>query len=84
MSADDLRRLALQKFPMTAPGLQRLEDELRTLKSRGAAGRHPGDRRSAQPWRPVSENAEYHAARERQSFIEGRIIELEEVVSAPR
>ena len=61
---------------MTAPGLQRLEDELRTLKSVErpaiilaiAEARSHGD---------LSENAEYHAARERQSFIEGRIMELE-------
>jgi transcription elongation factor GreA len=66
---------------MTAPGLQRLEEELRTLKSIErpaviaaiAEARSHGD---------LSENAEYHAARERQSFIEGRVQELEEVISA--
>jgi len=66
---------------MTAQGLQRLEDELRRLKSNErpaviraiAEARGHGD---------LSENAEYHAARERQSFIEGRIGELEEIVSA--
>ena len=72
---------ALQKFPMTLPGLQRLEDELRQLKGTErfeiiraiAEARTHGD---------LSENAEYHAARERQSFVEGRIAELEEIVSA--
>jgi transcription elongation factor GreA len=66
---------------MTLPGLQRLEDELRQLKGTDrfeviraiAEARTHGD---------LSENAEYHAARERQSFIEGRIQELEEIVSA--
>lgn len=66
---------------MTAPGLLRLEEELRNLKSVErpnviraiAEARSHGD---------LSENAEYHAARERQSFIEGRVIELEEIVSA--
>jgi transcription elongation factor GreA len=65
---------------MTAGGLQRLEEELRNLKSVErpaiivaiAEARSHGD---------LSENAEYHAARERQSFIEGRIEELEAVVS---
>jgi transcription elongation factor GreA len=71
----------VQKFPMTAPGLQRLNDELRQLKAEErpsiirqiAEARTHGD---------LSENAEYHAARERQSFIEGRIAELEEIVSS--
>jgi transcription elongation factor GreA len=66
---------------MTAPGLQRLSDELRQLKAEErpsiirqiAEARTHGD---------LSENAEYHAARERQSFIEGRIAELEEIVSS--
>jgi transcription elongation factor GreA len=66
---------------MTAPGLQRLEEELRHLKSTErpsiirqiAEARAHGD---------LSENAEYHAARERQSFIEGRIAELEEVIGS--
>jgi len=66
---------------MTAPGLKRLEDELRTLKSseRPAVIRAIAEARSHGD---LSENAEYHAARERQSFIEGRIAELEEIVSS--
>ncbi len=66
---------------MTPAGLQRLEEELRQLKSVErpaiivaiAEARAHGD---------LSENAEYHAARERQSFIEGRIGLLEEVISS--
>lgn len=69
----------VQKFPMTAEGLARLQDELRVLKSDErpaviraiAEAREHGD---------LSENAEYHAARERQSFIEGRIAELESII----
>jgi len=66
---------------MTAPGLQRLEEELRHLKSeeRPAIIRAIAEARSHGD---LSENAEYHAARERQSFIEGRIGKLEEVISA--
>lgn len=65
---------------MTPSGLSTLEDELRNLKTTErpaviraiAEAREHGD---------LSENAEYHAARERQSFIEGRITELEDVIS---
>ncbi|MGE0417616.1 MAG: transcription elongation factor GreA [Acetobacteraceae bacterium] len=71
----------MQKFPMTAQGLQRLEEELRHLKSseRPAIIRAIAEARAHGD---LSENAEYHAARERQSFIEGRIAELEEIVSS--
>ena len=66
---------------MTAPGLQRLEEELRQLKS----VERPSIIRALDEARThgdLSENAEYHAARERQSFIEGRIAELEEIVAS--
>lgn len=64
---------------MTAEGLAKLEEELKHLKSEErpaiiraiAEARAHGD---------LSENAEYHAARERQSFIEGRIGELETII----
>ena len=65
---------------MTAVGYERLEKELKTLKTVErpaiieaiAEARAHGD---------LSENAEYHAAKEKQSFIEGRIKELESVIS---
>jgi transcription elongation factor GreA len=71
----------VQKFPMTGPGLQRLTDELRQLKAeeRPSIIRQIAEARSHGD---LSENAEYHAARERQSFIEGRIAELEEIVGS--
>ncbi|MFB0923181.1 MAG: transcription elongation factor GreA [Alphaproteobacteria bacterium] len=67
----------MDKLPMTTEGHVVLQEELRNLKSVErpnivkaiAAAREHGD---------LSENAEYHAARERQSFIEGRIGELED------
>ncbi len=71
----------MQKFPMTASGLAALEEELRHLK----ANERPAIIRAiaeARAHGDLSENAEYHAARERQSFIEGRIAELEEITAA--
>lgn len=69
----------MQKIPLTAQGVHRLEDELKHLKSVErpavieaiAEARAHGD---------LSENAEYHSAREKQSFIEGRIQELEGII----
>ncbi|WP_439577282.1 transcription elongation factor GreA [Elioraea sp.] len=71
----------MQKFPMTAEGLARLEDELRHLKSneRPAVIRAIAEARTHGD---LSENAEYHAARERQSFIEGRVAELEAIIAS--
>lgn len=65
---------------MTAAGLARLEDELRSLRTveRPAVIRAIAE---AREHGDLSENAEYHAARERQSFIEGRVAELEDIVS---
>ena len=68
------------KVPMTADGYDQMQDELKHLKSVErpavivaiAEAREHGD---------LSENAEYHAARERQSFIEGRVAELEDKIS---
>ncbi|MCX2560146.1 transcription elongation factor GreA [Acetobacter farinalis] len=70
----------MQKTPMTDKGLKRLEDELRRLKSveRPAIIRAIAEARSHGD---LSENAEYHAARERQSFTEGRVLELESIIS---
>lgn len=66
----------MEKIPMTRAGFDQLDAELRQLKSEErpaviraiAEAREHGD---------LSENAEYHAAREKQSFVEGRIKELE-------
>ena len=70
----------MEKLPMTAGGLQRLQDELKTLKS---VERHAVIKAisEAREHGDLSENAEYHAARERQGFIEGRIKELENKVA---
>jgi transcription elongation factor GreA len=70
----------MEKLPLTRAGQQMLDAELRQLKSQDrpavikaiAEAREHGD---------LSENAEYHAAREKQSFIEGRIKELESILS---
>ncbi len=70
----------MNRVPMTDRGFSRLEEELRRLKTVDraeirhalAAAREMGD---------LSENAEYHAAKERQSHVEGRILELGDKLS---
>jgi transcription elongation factor GreA len=70
----------MSKVPMTAGGYESLVEEMKRLKSVDrpeviraiAEAREHGD---------LSENAEYHAARERQSFIEGRLGELEDKIA---
>ncbi|WP_422030774.1 transcription elongation factor GreA [Roseovarius sp.] len=70
----------MEKIPMTRKGYEAIEAELKQLKSveRPAIikaiseAREHGD---------LSENAEYHSAKEKQSFIEGRIKELEGAIS---
>src|SRR6056297_3299917 len=70
----------MDKIPLTRPGHTALNEELKKLKSQErpaviraiAEAREHGD---------LSENAEYHAAREKQSFIEGRVKELEAILS---
>lgn len=70
----------MEKIPMTRAGFIALDDELKVLKSveRPAVIRAISE---AREHGDLSENAEYHAAREKQSFIEGRIKELEALVS---
>src|SRR6202451_1596036 len=70
----------MDKIPMTAPGFKALEDELNRLKNQDrheiikaiSEARSHGD---------LSENAEYHAAKERQGWVEGRIAEIEDKIS---
>jgi len=70
----------MSKTPLTVGGAEKLKEELRRLKTEDrprvvnaiAEARAHGD---------LKENAEYHAAREQQSFIEGRIREIEAKLS---
>ena len=73
--------MAVQRTPMTRPGYDRLRDELDRLKR---VDRHAITKAiaEARAHGDLSENAEYHAAREKQSFIEGRIAELETTVGS--
>ncbi len=69
----------MEKIPMTAAGFKGLEDELNQLKN---VDRHEIIKAiaEARAHGDLSENAEYHAAKERQSFIEGRVMELEDQI----
>jgi transcription elongation factor GreA len=70
----------MDKFPITRKGYEKLEQEIKQLKTVErptvieaiSTAREFGD---------LSENAEYHAARDKQSFIEGRILDLEDKFS---
>ena len=72
--------MSVEQIPLTAEGLKELQDELENLKTVErplvikaiAEARAHGD---------LKENAEYHAARERQSFIESRVAELDDKLS---
>ena len=70
----------MDKVPMTQEGYTRLETRLKELKSveRPAVIRQISE---AREHGDISENAEYHAARERQSMIEGQILELEDKIA---
>jgi transcription elongation factor GreA len=70
-----------QRTPMTRDGFSRLQQELEQLK-REARPRIIKAIAEARAHGDIAENAEYHAAKERQGFIEGRIRELEAKVSA--
>ncbi|MEL7028945.1 MAG: transcription elongation factor GreA [Pseudomonadota bacterium] len=70
----------MEKIPMTAAGYEKMDAEIRRLKTVErpsviqaiSEARQHGD---------LSENAEYHAAKERQSWIEGQLLELEDKLS---
>lgn len=66
----------MQKYPMTVEGEQALRDELKQLKGIDRP-RVIKDIATAREHGDLKENAEYHAAREQQSFMEGRIQDLE-------
>ena len=69
----------MEKIPMTAAGFKGLEEELNQLKN---VDRHAiiAAIAEARAHGDLSENAEYHAAKEKQSFIEGRVMELEDQI----
>ena len=70
----------MERIPMTAAGFKALENEVNQLKNveRHAIIKMISEARSHGD---LSENAEYHAAKERQAFIEGRVMDLEDKLS---
>src|SRR5579883_3366708 len=81
MCKSNLEVIGMQKVPMTVKGAEKLRAELQRLKQEErpriiaaiAEAKAHGD---------LKENAEYHAAREQQGFIEGRILEIESKLSS--
>ncbi len=67
----------MSKFPITTHGFERLKTEIKHLKS-VERPQIISDIARAREFGDLSENAEYHAAREKQSFTEGRILDLED------
>jgi transcription elongation factor GreA len=67
----------MNKYPITQSGYDKLDAEIRDLKYQQRP-RIIEAIKTAREFGDLSENAEYHAAREKQSFIEGRILELED------
>src|SRR5580765_201207 len=69
----------MERIPMTAAGFKSLEEEVNHLKN---VERHEIIKMiaDARAHGDLSENAEYHAAKERQGFIEGRVLELEDQI----
>ena len=69
----------MERIPMTAAGFKALENEVNQLKN---VERHEIIKAiaEARAHGDLSENAEYHAAKEKQSFIEGRVMELEDQI----
>ncbi len=70
----------MEKMPITAAGYEAMEKELHQLKTieRPAVIEQIAD---AREHGDLKENAEYHAARDKQSFLEGRIQELESAIA---
>jgi transcription elongation factor GreA len=68
------------KIPMTPAGLEKIKAELKHLKT-VEKPKNIHDLETARAHGDLSENAEYHAAKERQSHIHGRIGELEDITA---
>ena len=70
----------MAKFPMTPRGQQALRDELKRLRE-VERPKNVRDIEEARAHGDLKENAEYHAAKERQGFIEGRSREIESILA---